>query len=661
MAPGADWLCSQLDEIEFRGSNVTGDLPMLVVDSVLLGQRRLDQPIRPFTKVQDAPSAEWTPQTPRVYFCAGNVAEYRPGVDYILVAEKLETCAVVVRQAGFVFSGVEAHPDDYSEDYRSLIRRVAVALAARPVEALAPIVVERQVHPPGSIRFELNPGSSEENRRRVFHFRFERRTAFTATLEHTGSNAMMLLFAGGKKGLYGTRQDTETGKTLTVAANISDASIQALGHRYWMLDVTNFDSDNGASATLTVRYDSADSQVPIRALPGNAGFESLNRDAETLFKGARRGDASAMKRIARFDSTTRPAQIDRNVARQVTAREHGFDRWDILSGHVAWELPGSLPSVMAYGAGNFFDRGVARYRESFSIEQLVEFTGDFTEESVAMLTTSFAHAKTRGHRSFSGAHLFSALLDNPVSIRTLRSVGCDVDQLRQELRSVLETVPDEPFDGDVQVSRALCGAVYRANFIPTLGREGTNPGNLLVGVAGEGGEAATLLEGQGVSPGDLVNFVTHGIAAELAGASGPNVSVLDPDLEQAVHQAFLSARSSRHEYLTIEHLLSAVLGGDLVSDTLRSFGVDVRALGRDLTTFVETATPVVAEQDQGPEPTRTFNRVMQKSVAKAHSCKRDWATALDALWAFCGERDVPAADFLERYGISRADVAARLT
>lgn len=661
MAPGADWLCAQLDEIEFHGSNVTGDLPMLAVDSSLLGKRGLDERMRPFTKHQDAPSAEWTPQTPRVYFCAGNVAEYRPGVDYILVAEKLETCAVVIRQANFVFAGVQAHPDDYSEDYRSLIRRVAFALAARPVEALVPIMVERQVHPPGSIRFELNPGSSGENTRRVFYFRFERATAFTATLEHTGSDAMMLLFTGDKKGLHWTRQDTETGETLTVAANISDASIQTLGHRYWMLNVANFDSENGASATLTVRYDSADSPVPIRALPGNSGFEHLNRDAQILFKAARLGDASAVERIERFGSTTRPEQIDRNVARQVTAQEHGFDRWEILDGHVAWRLPGSLPSVMAYGAGNFLDRGVARYPESFSIAELAEFTGDFTADSVAMLTTSFADAKARGHGSFTGEHLLSALLENSVSVHVLRSVGCDVDQLGQELRAFVETVPSEALEGDVQASRALCGAVYRANFIPTLGREGTNPGNLLVGLVGEGGEAAKLLERHGVSHGDLVNYVTHGIAAELAGDSEPNASVLDPALERAVHLAFVSARSARHGHLTVEHLLAAVLRVGLVWDTLGSFGVDAHALGRDLATFVETAIPVMAVEGPGPGPTRAFNRIMQMAVAKARSCKRFQATSLDALWALCGERDVPVADFLGHYEISRTDVAARLS
>ncbi|MCY3840485.1 MAG: hypothetical protein OXH09_17865, partial [Gammaproteobacteria bacterium] len=462
------------------------------------------------------------------------------------------------------------------------------------------------------------------------------------------------------KGLHATREDTKAGKTLTIAANISAAAIKALGHRYWVLNVTNFDIENGAWATLTVRYDGADSQVPIRALPGNAGFEYLYRDAQILFEGARRGDVSAMERIARLDSAMRPAQIDRHVARQVTAREHGFDRWDILNGHVAWESPGSLPSVMAYGAGHFFDRGVARYPESFSIAELVEFTGDFTEDSVDMLTTSFAHAKARGHRSYTGEHLLSALLDNPASIHVLRSVGCDVEQLRQQLRSFLRTVPGEALDGDVQASRALCGAVYRANFVPTLGREGTNPGNLLVGLVAEGGEAANLLDGEGVSHRDLVNYVTHGIAAELAGDSEPNVSVLDPDLERAVHLAFVSARTSRHEHLTIEHLLLSLLGGDLVSDILRSLGADAREMGSDLRTFIEEATPVAAMEGGAPGSTRAFNRIMQMAVAKAHSCKRFQANALDALWALCGERDVPVADFLERYGVRRADVAKRI-
>ena len=193
-----------------------------------------------------------------------------------------------------------------------------------------------------------------------------------------------------------------------------------------------------------------------------------------------------------------------------------------------------------------------------------------------------------------------------------------------------------------------------------LGREGTNAGNLLAGILGERGDAAKLVNEEGVAERDLVNYVTHGIATELVGRPQSQASVLEPDLERAVHEAFVSARMLRHEYLTIEHLLLNVLRSDRASDTLRSFDVDARALERDLAAFVEAAIPLDAEPGDGPEPTRTFNRVMQVTVAKARSCERFQANALDALWALCGERDVPTADFLERYGVTRAGVAARM-
>ena len=146
-------------------------------------------------------------------------------MDYILVAEYSVKCAVVMRQANFVYAGVWAHPDEWSGEYRALVRRVALTLAERPIVDLVPLIVERQIHPPGVVQFDLDPITHRESvYSRIFHFRFDRPTAFTASLEHSGSNAMMLHFMGGKKRLHWTRVDTEDGKTLTIAANISAAS-----------------------------------------------------------------------------------------------------------------------------------------------------------------------------------------------------------------------------------------------------------------------------------------------------------------------------------------------------------------------------------------------------------------------------------------------------
>lgn len=653
MAPGVDWLCQQLDDLEVQGGMVArGNLPVLLVDSGLLGERSTDVPIMPFAMPQE--------RTLFVHHGGANIDDYRPSVDYILVAEHRQKCAVVMRQANFVYAGVCAHPDKWSMEYRGLMRRVALTLARRPAVDLMPIIVEREIHPPGTVGFDLEPITHHESAHsRIFHFRFDRPTAFTATLEHSRSNAMMLFFMGGKKRLHWTRVDTEDGKTLTIAANISAASNRAVRHRYWILDVTNFDHDHGASAKLTVRYDTVDSEVPILALPGNAGFEHLNRHAQQLFHDAQEGDASAHERIARHDESADAGRTNQEVARTVTALEYGFNDWETLKAHIAW-TPVWLPRGGTRGVDIYFAQASERYAGSFSLEQLIEFTGDLTDDVIDSLKEAFSCARGRGHRSLSTEHLLMALLDNRVADHVLRSLGCKVDQLRSKVAALIAALPVEPFDGDVQVSESAYGAVYRANFVTSLGRDGINAGNLLSGIMGERGDAAKLIDEQGVLERDLVNFVTHGIATEWVEDSDSQTSVLDADLERAVHDAFVSARTSHHEYLTIEHLLLSVLGRDLVSDTLRSLVPDAASLRHELETFVETATPVVPEQDQGPDPTRTFNRVMQTSVAKARSCKRFQANALDALWALCGERDVPVADFLERYGVRRADVATRI-
>ena len=646
MAPGSEWLYRQLDELEIHFGNVTGDFSTVAVDSDLLGKRVPKEPIRPFRNARNTPVAEWTSRTPKVHFGAGDIAVYRPRVDYILAAEDDERYAVVMRQASIVLAGVQAHPDEWSAEYRTLIRRVAFALADRPVEALAPIVIDRPIAAPGSTRFELPPISSGESATRALFFRFESPTAFTATLEHSGSQAMMLLFSGGKNRLHWTRKDTESGQPLTIAVNIGAAAIQAVGHRHWHLLVDNFDGDNAAVAKLTIRYDTESAQTRILPLPGNAGLEHVNRHAKRLLD-ASAGDVSAAR-----DDIAAPTTWEQ--ARAATADAYGFASWDLLCAHVAWELPAPPPSAMAFGANDFYERGVARHRDSFSIDQLTAFTGDFSDDVVDALKAAFAQAKTRGHRSFTGEHLLSALLGHAVAVHALRSCGCDVESLTREVDALLAALPATTFDGDVQASKALCEAVYRADAIPVLGGEGTNAGNLLAGLVDAAGEAAKLIAAQGVTLGGVVNYVSHGIAATPVQNPGPGAPVLASDLATSAHDAYRLARRQQ-AYLTVEHLLLALLDAPRVADALRSMDKDIRALQGELATFVETATPAGAG-----EPTRAFNRVMQMAVAKARSSKRRQANAVDALWALAGEVDVPVADFLARYGIARTDVAGRM-
>ena len=623
MAPGADWLCAQLDEIEFRGGNVTDDLTMLVADSELLGKRSAE-PIRPW-KVKKARLEAWPPGMPRVYF-SGGIADYRPGVDDILVPERYEDCAVVVRQANFVFAGVQAHPDEWSEQYRALIRRVAIALAGRPVEALEPIVVEREIHSPGSVRFELEPLASAQSRAyRTFYYRFERPTAFTATLEHTGSNAMAMHFGGGKKFLHGARVDTEDGKTLTIAVNIGENAIQAVGYRYWSLGVSNFDQENACTAKLTVRYDTADSGATVRALPGNASLEYINGVVSDL---------------------ARAAQTEADAARLATAREHGFEAWGDLEAHVAW-TPGFDMRGGTVGADSFDARVRAQYGESFTLEQLIEYAEDFTDELRLALTGALS-----GDETFSDEHLLLVLLDDPIAAHALRCAGANTDLLRSQLRA-------PPGDGGVRnVAKAVSGAVYRANFIGAIGREGSNSANLLAGLLGESCAATNLLKDQGIQQRDIVNYVSHGLPRVAVEDQAPGASVLDEHVEQVAQAGFAKARDDASKYVTLDRLLLALLSDPAIARVFRSMGTNLDALRAELQAFIEATLYRAA--DDVPQPTRALSRVMQMAVAKARSSTRARATTLDLLWALCGERDVPTADLLDRFEITRADVAARM-
>ena len=650
----ADWLRRQVDALELVTGMSGYDQPMVAIDSELLGSQPFDKPFHPFKRRHETPMAEINDATPMIRFGPSRLTEFRPDIDYLVTLTEIEDCAVVMRQASVVFAGVHAHPDEFSTEYRKLIGRVALALAARPIERLAPIVIDRQTHPPGTVRFELPrwEGNNHDNMR-VFHFRFEQPTAFTATLEHTGSDAMMLLFSGdgGTRRLHWTRVDSEAGETLTIAVSINQQAIESLGHRYWELQVVNFDRDKGGTAKLTVRHDTPGSDTRLVPLAGDDGFETLNWRAHALLLAAREGDEHALARIKRHAPTANAIQVEQETARTVVAREHGFNDWGTLSAHVAWETRGNVPSALAFGARLTFERGLARYPNSFSAPQLGELSGGSPTPTATMLEAAFARAKARGHQHFSAEHLLEALIEQPASNHVLRSVGCDLEALRSELDPILGTIPAATFDGETQVSERACAATYRADFIPVLGGEGMNPGSLLAGLMGEDCDAQKLLAKQGIRQQDFVNYVSHGIPTSLAEPAAPGASVLDSKLEAVVQRAFASAKASHHEFLTTEHLAAALLGEGDVSASVQSSGADLKGFARDLTEYVNTTTPR-RDDPNATKPTRAFNGTMQVALALAQRAARDRANALDAFQAICREQHLPTCVLLRQHGTS---------
>ncbi len=107
-------------------------------------------------------------------------------------------------------------------------------------------------------RFELaRRGSTDKAFTRTFRFRFDQPTKFSATLEHKRPREHDVVFAGGKEHLHLTRHDAKDGEKLQIEAQITAADLKAIGEQTWVLEVTNFDSDSEASATLKVDYGNA--------------------------------------------------------------------------------------------------------------------------------------------------------------------------------------------------------------------------------------------------------------------------------------------------------------------------------------------------------------------------------------------------------------------
>ena len=116
-------------------------------------------------------------------------------------------------------------------------------------------------------------------------------------------------------------------------------------------------------------------------------------------------------------------------------------------------------------------------------------------------------------------------------------------------------------------------------------------------------------------------------------------------------------RSRRHEYLTLEHLLLAMLDDDSAVRILRHCGGDVSDLRRDLEEFLmENLEELPDEAEIGPEQTMSFQRVLQRAAMHVHGAGREQMTTGNMLVAMFRERDSHAVFFLEKQGVTRFDV-----
>ncbi|HNC51600.1 MAG TPA: ATP-dependent Clp protease ATP-binding subunit ClpA [Accumulibacter sp.] len=129
------------------------------------------------------------------------------------------------------------------------------------------------------------------------------------------------------------------------------------------------------------------------------------------------------------------------------------------------------------------------------------------------------------------------------------------------------------------------------------------------------------------------------------------------ELEVSLHMAFVEARQKRHEFITVEHLLLALLDNPSAADALRACGAGIEQLRRDLTRFIGEHTPTVAGDDEiDTQPTLGFQRVIQRAILHVQSSGRKEVNGANVLVAIFGEKDSHAVYYLQKQGVSRLDV-----
>ncbi len=129
------------------------------------------------------------------------------------------------------------------------------------------------------------------------------------------------------------------------------------------------------------------------------------------------------------------------------------------------------------------------------------------------------------------------------------------------------------------------------------------------------------------------------------------------ELEVSLHMAFVEARQKRHEFITVEHLLLALLDNPSAAEVLRACAADIEGLRKELVTFINEHTPTVAGNDEiDTQPTLGFQRVIQRAILHVQSSGKKEVTGANVLVAIFGEKDSHAVFFLQRQNVTRLDV-----
>jgi ATP-dependent Clp protease ATP-binding subunit ClpA len=135
--------------------------------------------------------------------------------------------------------------------------------------------------------------------------------------------------------------------------------------------------------------------------------------------------------------------------------------------------------------------------------------------------------------------------------------------------------------------------------------------------------------------------------------------MLNKDLEQTLNEAFIFAREHRHEFMTVEHLLLALLDNSAAKEALKACGANIDLIKKELTDFVKDTTPLLLDEqgrERETQPTLGFQRVLQRAVFHVQSSGKDEVTGANVLVAIFSEQESQAVYILKKSDVTRLDV-----
>ena len=133
--------------------------------------------------------------------------------------------------------------------------------------------------------------------------------------------------------------------------------------------------------------------------------------------------------------------------------------------------------------------------------------------------------------------------------------------------------------------------------------------------------------------------------------------MLSSELEICLNEAFQAAREARHEFMTVEHLLLAIIDTPRVNEILRGCGADAARLKKELQEFIDQTTPrLKQDDDREVQPTLGFQRVLQRAVFHVQSSGKKEVSVANVLVAIFSEKHSHAAYLLTLQDVSRLDV-----